>query len=469
MLAKSTYLILLISVFFCSAGAQNTPHVPDSLAHRLDSAWLLDRSAEFNLTVPSYEEMLEVYFESVVTVDQHLRFNPYRFQQSRLETVNPFVYSSVILPENQLPNLEAYATGFATKNPFEKDAYQIWQESRSYLSASQPKLINSTWRMIPDAPRVKETQHIRTAAPNFSEIEKRRQRIMRPQKIEKQKRIHQPWNVKIVSMLNANQTAFLNWDKGGVNSFSLSGRVVADADYVSRDKKTRWANDAEFRLGYLRQEDKPLVKDLDLFRINTQLARNAVNKWFYALSAEFSSQFFDGYDLKKDIFDDPISSFLAPAYLKMDVGMDYKIETEKNKKLFSLQASPFSYKLTYVKDTAKINQTKFGIEEDKKGRQELGGSLKLISEYAYKQKLAGKSQLLFFSNYMENPQNVDINWNTTLTYHFSRIFSVTFTLDLIYDDDADILLRKAADGSEIYGQRLQMKEFLGFGLTYRLR
>lgn len=268
--------------------------------------------------------------------------------------------------------------------------------------------------------------------------------------------------------MNINQTAFSNWAKGGSNSFSISGRLTSGADYMSRDKKTRWANDAEVRLGYVQQEDKPFVKNLDLFRLNTQFARNAFNKWYYAMNAEFSSQFFEGYNLKKENYEDPISAFMAPAYLKVDIGLDYKYGTKENKKLFSVQASPLSYKLTYVRDTAKVDQQKYGIEADKKRRQEIGGSVLFVSEYAYLKKFSSKSRLLFFSNYMEKPENIDVNWNTTMTYRFSRILSVTFTLDMIYDDDVAILLNKDADGNKTYGQRLQVKEFLGFGLTYRL-
>ena len=206
---------------------------------------------------------------------------------------------------------------------------------------------------------------------------------------------------------------------------------------------------------------------MDLFRINSQFAQNAINKWFYAVNIEFTSQFTEGYNLKKNNYEDPISAFLAPAYLKVAIGLDYKYGTKRNKKMFSVQASPVSYKLTYVKDTAKIKQQKYGVEEDKKSRQEIGGSVQLMTEYSYNKKIGGRSRLLFFSNYMEKPQNVDINWNTNITYNISRIFAVNFTLDVIYDDDVAILLSEAEDGTKTYGQRLQVKEFIGFGLTYR--
>ncbi len=466
MKTKTPYLILTLLIscsFILSAQDLGEPEnmVP------ADSTYKFDQLLGGALAIPSYEELLRVYYEAVVAVDKRLNNNPYRLQPGNFERVNPYVYDNIVFPEDTSLNLNDYQSGFPQPGMFSQNAYEIQQEGLKRIAYVRPELITVTWNQLPDAPKTEKAEIIYSVNLNIDGIDKTK-RIRSPEKIEKQNYIYDPWSVKVWSMMSINQTAFSNWAKGGYNSFSVSGRVVADADYMSRDKKTRWANDAEVRLGYLQQEEKPLVKNLDLFRLNTQFARNAINKWYYAMNAEFSSQFFEGYNIKKENFEDPISAFLAPAYLKLDIGLDYKYGTKKNKKLFSMQASPLSYKLTYVRDTAKINQKKYGIEADKKNRQEIGGSVLFTSEYAYAEKFSGKSRLLFFSNYMENPENIDINWNTSMTYRFSRIFSVTFTLDMIYDDDVEILLSEDTDGNKRYGQRLQVKEFLGFGLTYRL-
>lgn len=431
-----------------------------------DSLWLVDSNFENSLIIPSYEELLKTYYEAVVTVDERLNFNPYRYKPKHSELVNPFTFDNVVFPEDS-------SKGKITLSPeepkrFEDNPVVILTESRARIAKDKPELMTATWDMLPDPPKTEKADIIHNVNLDLSNIDTRRRRINRPEKIEKEKYIYKPWHLKIVSMLSANQTAFFNWAKGGTNSLSLSGRIVADFDYISFNEDTHWDNNIESRLGYIQQEDKPFVKNLDLFRANTEFAHNAFNKWFYALNAEFTSQFFDGYNIKSDNYDDPISGFLAPAYLKINMGLDYKYKTKKNKKLFSLQASPISYKLTYVKDTARFNQEKFGIEAGQKRRQEIGGSIQLQSEYQLKDKLITRSRLLLFSNYMEKPENVDLNWNSTVTYRFSRIFAVTLTVDMMYDDDVDILLDEDDDGNKTYGQRLQVKEYIGFGLTYRL-
>ena len=419
-----------------------------------------------SLIIPSYEELLEVYYNAIVTVDKRINNNPYRLMPGNYETVNPFLYDYVIFSSPSTPNLENYKDFSQKEDVFDQSAYQALNDTRAELSCRNPRLINATLDMLPDPPKVEKANIIYNVDLDLRNLEKGRG-ILSPEKIAKQNHIHRPWKTSIWAMLNVNQTKFHYWANGGVNSLSISGSIDADADYTSADKKTQWSNDAEINVGYIKQKDRSLVKNLDNFRINTQFAQNAINKWYYAANAELTSQIFKTYD--SDEQTTPISKFFAPAYFKVNLGIDYKYGTEKNKKLFSAQASPISYKMTYVRDTLTIDQGKFGVDDDKKMRQEFGGSIILTSEYDFKDKFSGKTRLLFFSNYLNNPENIDVNWNTTLIYRISKFFSVSLKLDMIYDDDIDILISEAEDGTKNYGQRLQIKEYIGFGLSYRLK
>ncbi len=428
-----------------------------------DTTHSIEQVFNNKLIIPSYEELLDVYYHAVVKVDKTLNFNIYRITPTPAESIiNPYVYAQVIYQESPF---DIYQNNSAS---YPNPSYQIYNEIVKQVSADNPQMMTATSDMIPDPPKTEKRSIIYSINVDLSHIDTSRQSIRKPDKIERLRFRYQPWHVKAMSMLNANQTAFSNWAKGGENSFTLSGSITVDADYESMDKKTKWDNDMQFRLGYIQQENAPFVKNLDYFMCNTRYARNAVNNWFYALNAQLTTQFFEGYDIKSNNFDDPTSNFFTPAYLKIALGLDYKYGTDKQKKLFSMQASPLSYKLTYVRDTGIVKASNFGIDDGKKGRQEIGGSVEFVSKYDIKDKFSGRSRLLFFSNYIDNPQNVDLNWNTSLTYHFSRIFSVSFSLDMAYDDDVDIKIKELDDGTNVYSKRLQIKEFLGFGLTYRL-
>jgi hypothetical protein len=48
------------------------------------------------------------------------------------------------------------------------------------------------------------------------------------------------------------------------------------------------------------------------------------------------------------------------------------------------------------------------------------------------------SNLLLFSNYLNNPQNVDVDWNNSLGYEIFKNFQLTFMLNVFYDDDMNV-------------------------------
>ena len=74
------------------------------------------------------------------------------------------------------------------------------------------------------------------------------------------------------------------------------------------------------------------------------------------------------------------------------------------------------------------------------------------------------SQILLFSNYLKNPQNVRVNWDNRIEWKLARFFSLMFTTNLIYDDTVMIFNEK--DGAT--HQRVQFKESLSFGFVYTI-
>lgn len=437
----------------------------DTLDISTDSIWLNDATFNSLLVIPSYEDMLEIHYTSILAVDERLHFNVYRYRPYIEDKVNPFIYKEVIFSEGDIKALDQGVE--INDDPFDSDLLDVLSQARSYIANEDPELITTTWNQLPDPPKAEKVGIIYNVDLDMSVINKNSRKMSKPEKIIKQQHTTSPWTKKLVTTVTASQTAFSNWSSGGENQFSISADAIAELNYASANKKTQWSNNCEVRLGYINQEDQPFVKNLDLFRINSQFAQSAFNDWYYALNTEFTSQFFDGFDISSDNYEDPTSAILSPAYLTIGLGLDYKYTTKEQSKLLSIQASPLSYKMTLVTDTARIDQTNYGVDEDKLSRQEVGGSLQIISEYSIDDRLAARSKILFFSNYTENPENIDINWSTTITYDFSRIFALTFTFDLVYDDDIDILLSEADDGTQTYGKRLQVKEYMGLALTYK--
>jgi len=74
-----------------------------------------------------------------------------------------------------------------------------------------------------------------------------------------------------------------------------------------------------------------------------------------------------------------------------------------------------------------------------------------------------KSKLELFSNYLNNPQNIDVNAELLFVFRVNSLFSATAQWNLVYDDDIKI--------RDIYGNvgpRTQFKSVLGIGISYKL-
>ena len=73
-----------------------------------------------------------------------------------------------------------------------------------------------------------------------------------------------------------------------------------------------------------------------------------------------------------------------------------------------------------------------------------------------------RSRFDLYSNYLENPQNVDVFWTNVVTLKVNKCLNVTYNFDLIYDDDVRIF------GETAMQPRTQIKSLLSGGLTTKL-
>ena len=78
------------------------------------------------------------------------------------------------------------------------------------------------------------------------------------------------------------------------------------------------------------------------------------------------------------------------------------------------------------------------------------------------------TKLDIFSNYLNNPQNMDVSWETIVSFKVNKYISATLTTHLLYDDDIDIVIDSNGDGIiEATGPRTQFKQVLGIGFSYK--
>ena len=267
-----------------------------------------------------------------------------------------------------------------------------------------------------------------------------------------------PWKLLGTGAVGFSQTALSNWAKGGESSLSLLLIGKYSANYSKKNYK--WENLAEFRLGIFTSESRGLEKNDDKLEFQSRFGLSAFKKWYYSAESNFRTQIARGYSYPDKT--NPISAFMAPAYLTFSVGMDYK--PNKN---FSLFLSPFTSKTTIVKDTALIDPTHFGIEAGKTRLWEPGVIVKLNWHYRILENINYDTRAEVFNNYNYPFQKFNVDWEQTLLLEVTQHISTRIMSQVIYDYNVKFPI-KDANGVEIAQQaKWQFKELFTVGFNYK--
>ena len=125
-------------------------------------------------------------------------------------------------------------------------------------------------------------------------------------------------------------------------------------------------------------------------------------------------------------------------------------------------------------DTAHIDQTKYGVAADRRSKHEPGMSFMITNKFTPFKTITITNRLQLFTNYINNPQNVDIDWEMILTASLNWFTDVRFNTHFIYDDDTKTPVFDkeneaviGPDGKQKTTARAQFKEILGFSFVFR--
>jgi hypothetical protein len=267
----------------------------------------------------------------------------------------------------------------------------------------------------------------------------------------------QNWKLKSIFSLNGTQSAFLNWNAGGRNNASFIGSIRSNA-YFS-DSHWKWTNDLNISFGaikYLDNQPASFQKTDDKIDLSSIVEYKFSKKVFLSFFSGLKTQLIHGYVYPNDSV--IVSSFMAPGYLNLALGIDFSPSDN-----FSIFTSFLSEKSTFVLNDYLSNLGVFGVDIGKKSRQEYGAYLKLRYNSNIMKNIEMRSKLELFSNYMENPQNIDVNAELIFNFKINSIFSALAQWNLIYDDDV-----KIRDSKGNIGPRTQFKSVLGIGISYKI-
>jgi hypothetical protein len=256
-----------------------------------------------------------------------------------------------------------------------------------------------------------------------------------------------------------NQASFNDeWLGGGTSNYS--GNILVSYDINYKNEKISWDTKFLGDYGITKTKDQEFTR-----KTNDRLELNSVagyqmgeSKWSYSAMMNFRTQFANGYVFGQDEQGNEERSlqteFMSPAFLQFGLGALWKENDD-----LRVNISPATGRLIFASSQftttpGYVDGDFFGLDEGETIRTEFGASLNAYAKFELMKNVKMENILNLFSNYMEDAQNVDLDYTLNLVMKVNEYISTNFTFQAIYDDNA------------VKG--FQVRQVLGVGLAFEI-
>jgi len=257
------------------------------------------------------------------------------------------------------------------------------------------------------------------------------------------------WTKGMAVALNITQVGNSNWIAAGANDFSLSLSSSLNAFANRKWGRKTWENTLDINYGLVNTTSLGVRKLSDRIDFISKYGY-ASKRWKtvnLSLLGQLRSQLSNGYqyDYLGTNQKRRNSGFFAPAYIIIAPGIDWKPTT-----WLSVFASPASLRWTivsnepysYLAQGGVFNgqpetalATLYGVNPAKEHRGEIGAFLTATVKKDIVKNVAYYGKLDLYSNYLNNPKNVDVFFTNQFRFNIYKWLGVSYSLDLLYDDD----------------------------------
>jgi len=268
------------------------------------------------------------------------------------------------------------------------------------------------------------------------------------------------------SLITFGQDYMLNWNAGGVPAINVKGGGNIFLKYAKN--KVFWENALDVTYGMQRNfETKINTKTDDKIEFNTNLGYIIGRNWNCGALVKFQTQMTQGF--KNDTI--LTSNFMTPGYVITSLGLEYK------RKMWSLFLSPITGKTTFKTDNRFLPVNGFSVDSGKKVYAGFGAFVKLAYNYNIHPKIHLDTKLELFSDYFNQPQNVDVNFEMRWNFMITKWLMATLYAAVLYDYDIRFLVFDAdgvtpkidANGKNLTTDHVQFKENFGLSFTYNFK
>lgn len=272
-----------------------------------------------------------------------------------------------------------------------------------------------------------------------------------------------PWKHSGIYSLGITQTSLSNWAAGGNNNTNGTFLLKQAATY-SKNKST-WFNLLEFNFGYNFQPGRDVKTD-DKIEFTTRYDQQIKSSdWSVSFFGNLKTQMVEGFADPEDTA--KISDWMSPGYATYGLGV-----TNKSLKGLTIYISPITIKNTFVIDSVlAANGAFFAVDApntstilDGLMRTEMGAYVDFIYAQTLTPSFDVTSKLSLFSNYLDRPENIDVNFEALLLFKANKWLTASLLLNLIYDHD--VLVQDTNGDGAFNAPGTQFKQVLGVGLSY---
>ena len=246
------------------------------------------------------------------------------------------------------------------------------------------------------------------------------------------------WTKKGNVSLLFNQSSYnRQWLGGGTSN--MAGNFGLNYDFNYKNGDIAWDN--KFILAYGLSKikgDARTAKTDDRLELNSIWGKKAIGQWYYSMFFNFKTQMDTGLDKNMT----KISHFFSPAYFQLGPGIWWK----KSDNL-SINFSPATARLILVDPQFTQFGSSFGVLQGDSSRFEFGASISAYYKINIMTNVSIENRLNLYSNYLDDPQNVDIDYQMNIIMKINKYLSANLAFQTIYDDNSI----KAVQTREVFG------------------
>ncbi|HRN98345.1 MAG TPA: DUF3078 domain-containing protein [Flavobacterium sp.] len=245
------------------------------------------------------------------------------------------------------------------------------------------------------------------------------------------------WTTKGTLTALFNQSTFDNWLAGGENN--ISGTAAVNYDFNYKKDNWSWDNKVIASYGLVKTKTSSFAKKTDdRLELNSLLGKRVEpeSKWYYSAFLNFRTQFTKGYTYGTDVNGAETrveyTNFLSPAYLSFGPGIMWKRDDN-----LKFNLAPATSKITIVDKSFTLPEDAyFGVQEGESIRYELGLNASGYYKFVVMANVSFENILNLYSNYLEDPQNVDIDYELNIVLKINKYLTTNIAFQTIYDDNA---------------------------------